>query len=596
MFRFAQTVLTLMTFVFLALSGFAQKNSPYQEVTAAFKAKPELLAFHRDSVRFVLEGAVPIKFLQKDVKISIAPEYVYKGGRLGLGEKVIFDGVYDAGISDLKFSMPFVMPYREGMQVGELQVGAIVHKGKRVFKVPAKLVAQGVDTTPLLARMGQIVPDEPIPVIGIMLQEGEARVEAPEIREFEVFFSLGSDRLLEWPVALERFLLSGVEGKAVTKAQVIGLVSGENQELANPSLGDLRASQVKNRLRNYKLLQKVQIEDLSRSKSWFDFRIAFGNYSGLSDKEKESFYEVLTSGKDYETQLRELRALPGYTKVSRDLFPKLRSAKVVITLEKSQEKGGNPNAVYQAISQGLSLDGFSQEQLQLAANQARSLDQKQQIYAKLAEKYASDIVFNNYGVVLINQAQRELGEAYRRELIQRAVTALRQAVRMKPRSEIFHNLGRALILKGDYFDAYVAISEASAMERNETGEFLRFNEGLRGALDIVNGDYKLATIRLNRAPETEENLFNKGLAHFLSKEYKAAIEAFEDCVQRNREYGYGFYGLALLAALTEDRQALYENLSKAVEKSEYLRERAMEELIFRKFMDEKEFQAIVLFP
>jgi tetratricopeptide (TPR) repeat protein len=150
-------------------------------------------------------------------------------------------------------------------------------------------------------------------------------------------------------------------------------------------------------------------------------------------------------------------------------------------------------------------------------------------------------------------------------------------------------LGRALILRGDYFEAYVAISEASALERDETNEFLRLNEGIRGALDIINGDYRLATIRLNRAPENETNLFNKGLAYFLIDDLAPALEAFEQSVQANRDYGYGFYGLAMIAAVTRDKQALFENLAKAVERSEFLKERALRDILFQPYQDESEF-------
>jgi tetratricopeptide (TPR) repeat protein len=155
-----------------------------------------------------------------------------------------------------------------------------------------------------------------------------------------------------------------------------------------------------------------------------------------------------------------------------------------------------------------------------------------------------------------------------------------------------HNLGRALILRGDYFDAYVAISEASALERNESNEFLRFNEGVRGALDIMNGDYKLATIRLNRAPETPMNLFNKGLAYLLADELGSAAIAFEESVQSNREYGYGFYGLAVIAAISGDRQALFENLRKATERSEYLKERALRDILFKTYHSDPEFMNV----
>jgi tetratricopeptide (TPR) repeat protein len=48
---------------------------------------------------------------------------------------------------------------------------------------------------------------------------------------------------------------------------------------------------------------------------------------------------------------------------------------------------------------------------------------------------------------------------------------------------------------------------------------------------------------LNKA----EDFFNKGIAHFLLGDYLNASAAFESSVIQNRELGYGYYGLALVA-------------------------------------------------
>jgi len=152
-----------------------------------------------------------------------------------------------------------------------------------------------------------------------------------------------------------------------------------------------------------------------------------------------------------------------------------------------------------------------------------------------------------------------------------------------------HNVGRAYLLRGDYFEAYVAISEASALEKEETNDFLNYNEGLRGALDILNGDYKLATIRFNRTVENESNFFNRGLAYFLTEDYLSASKNFESAVQADRETGYGFYGLALVAAVNGDKEVFVENLGKAIERSEFLKDKALKDINFKNYRDDQEF-------
>jgi tetratricopeptide (TPR) repeat protein len=242
------------------------------------------------------------------------------------------------------------------------------------------------------------------------------------------------------------------------------------------------------------------------------------------------------------------------------------------------------------------LDDFTKEHLIYAGHKAPRLHEKETIYLKLTEIFPSELSFNNLGVVYLNQAQRELNHQEKNLLINKAIAMFRQANKFRITSVSMHNLGRALILRGDYFEAYVAISEASTLERDETNEFLRINEGVRGGLDILNGDYRLATIRLNRAPENEINLFNKGLAYFLVDDLAPALEAFEESVQANREFGYGFYGLAMIAAVSGDKQGLFENLKKAVERSEFLKDRALREILFQPYQGEAEFLQIFKSP
>uniref|UniRef100_UPI0035947F07 tetratricopeptide repeat protein n=1 Tax=Aquiflexum sp. TaxID=1872584 RepID=UPI0035947F07 len=282
--------------------------------------------------------------------------------------------------------------------------------------------------------------------------------------------------------------------------------------------------------------------------------------------------------------------LPAYRNISRDLFPKLSAAKISVELEDTRFNNTEIAAsVYALLQNGKPLEGFNQDHLVFAGQTAKRLDEKEAIFLKLTEIYPSELAFNNLGVVYLNQAQRELDTRDKNVLVTKSINMFRQANRIKTTSVSLHNIGRAYLLRGDYFDAYISISEASALEKNETDAFLIYNEGVRGALDIINGDYKLATIRLNRASENEENLFNKGLAYFLAEDYRMALESFEECVQKGRETGYGFYGLALVASYSEDVEALKENLSKAIDRSEFLRERALRDINFKPYFDKKEF-------
>ena len=555
-------------------------------------AKPDVLTLHRDSVRVRIQGALPLAYLTKETKIHIYPEYRYGEGSLRLGRLTPFDGEYVLSTVQAKLDETIVFPYLEGMEKGELVIKGQIEREDKTYSVPEKTLAKGLNTAPLLARMGQITPDEPIPDLGIFMTADFSGINTMETREFMVPFVLGKDQPVSksLPSALNNLIVRGEQGMAVRKVAATGIVSPENQELADPNLAAKRSDAMKSLLKGFPNLNPLPIDNAYRKNDWFDFRLLLGVYEGITATEKEDYYNILLERSDFETQLRKMRQLKTYSKVSKDLFPKLRGVKVAIILENTRFSDPEIAAsVYRLLKEGKSLDDFTKEHLVYAGHKAPRLHEKEAIYLKLTEIFPSELSFNNLGVVYLNQAQRELNVSEKNLLINKAIAMFRQANKFRITSVSMHNLGRALILRGDYFEAYVAISEASTLERDETNEFLRLNEGVRGALDILNGDYRLATIRLNRAPENEINLFNKGLAYFLIDDLAPALEAFEETVQANRDYGYGFYGLAMIAAVSGDKQALFENLKKAVERSEFLKERALKEILFQPYQEESEF-------
>ncbi|MCH7410846.1 tetratricopeptide repeat protein [Belliella sp. DSM 111904] len=592
MFRLIRNISKALLIAVL-LSNCSPKLSKFDNLLDGIVAKPQALTMHRDSVRFKLEGAIPLQYLKSDVKILLYPEYSYGEGALRLAEIVAFDGTYTKVVNQAKIDADFVFPYLPGMESGELIVKGLVMQKGDARNVTSKKVADGLYTTPLLARVGQVTPDEPIPPIGVYMKSDFSDLQREIIKVHTVKFGQGSSMLDAGSLIGEdgEPIVSLIaSGKVLKKINVVGIHSFESQELNKPSLAQQRGESARQRVRTLVNNPNVQVTSSHRNQDWFDLRVLLGDYEGITSTQKEEIYNVILSDKAFDTQLRELQRLSSYAKVSRDLFPKLRVAKIEVTYENTGFSDPEVAAnVHRLLQDGKSINTLTKEQLIYAGELASRLSEKERIYSKLVEIHDSELAQNNLGVVYLNLAQRELNHKEKNQLITKAMSHFRQANRMNATSYAFHNLGQAFLLRGDYFEAYVAISEASSLERDETNDFLRFNEGLRGAIDIINGDYKLATIRLNRAPENQHNLFNKGLAYFLAEDYQNASESFEESVQVDRNYGYGFYGLAMVAAVSNDRSRLYENLKKAVERSEYLRERALNDLIFKKFRAEQEF-------
>jgi tetratricopeptide (TPR) repeat protein len=577
--------------VFVLVLACSPKTYQFEKLMDGISAKPGVLELHRDSIRFSIQGAIPLEYLSKDTKISLYPEYVYGEGALRFDEIVPFDGAYEKVVTAARVDKTYVVPFISGMESGQLILKGVVERKQSPVQVPSKILAIGLETTPRLVRYGLVFPDEPIPFIGKYMEREFFEGSGPEEKVFFIRFDQGSAQKQDNPIPLQMrdYILQVEPGKRIAKVVVTGLQSPESKDDIG-GLAKMRADFVSERLKNNRSLKNLTFETSYRYRDWFDLRQLLADYEGFDESEKEDIYRILVNEDSYANQLKALQRTPYFQKISRELFPDLRAAKVIFVLEPSLGNGEqvaasayaklNDRAVSWEVTEGFLVQ---------AAQKAQKLDEKEAIYKKLTELHPSDYAFNNLGVVYLNLAQRELDTKKRNDFIMAALNSLRQANRIRSNSITLHNIGRAYLLRQDIFAAYVAISEASAMENDESNAFLMYNEGIRGALDILNGDYRLATIRLNRATESEDTYFNKGIAHYMTQEYRLAAENFENAVQANRDSGFGFYGLALVAAANNDETALFENLEKAVSRSESLKQYALRDVNFGRFRDRPEF-------
>jgi tetratricopeptide (TPR) repeat protein len=169
---------------------------------------------------------------------------------------------------------------------------------------------------------------------------------------------------------------------------------------------------------------------------------------------------------------------------------------------------------------------------------------------------------------------------------------LQQAYRIEPNAHILHNQGQILALKGAHWEAYKKLSEASVLSKKP--EFIMPNEMLRGALDVLRGDYKLSTLRFDFKIKDPKDLFNKGLAYYLIGDFAQATMAFEESVIQGREFGYGYYGLAMIAVQTGQGEIAAIHLQKAISYNKSLLQLLVTDPIFEELMADpvylKQFQ------
>jgi hypothetical protein len=154
-----------------------------------------------------------------------------------------------------------------------------------------------------------------------------------------------------------------------------------------------------------------------------------------------------------------------------------------------------------------------------------------------------------------------------------------------------HNLGIVFWLWKDKFSAYNNFYRSIAL--TESDDLLKVHQAALGAVSIFNGDYRLAVIHLNKAESNPVNLFNQGLANLLmGDDYNATIQ-FENSAIKNMGNGFPFYGLAIIAARNGEEMKLYENLKKAISRSDFLRKRAANDFEFAAYHEREGFKKVL---
>ncbi|KEO72395.1 OmpA family protein [Anditalea andensis] len=596
------TILTMLggVMVLTACSNLQSivNKSANQQITV----NPDPLILHGDSVKFDLQARLPQRMMNNSVSYTIEPQYEYQNRFQEVNGQIVFDGASVSRNETPERSQTMSFPFREGMENGNLNVvGRVSHKKKdKTASSGSTKVADGIITTSRLTRVGQYTGEGDIPMLGMFMGHSYSDLAEIEPTEVEFYFEQGKSTLRPSETNSERgkYLKAFIADNNITKTVTItGTHSPEGSERINRDLSKNRAQQIERFYRaemeryDYRAeSQEVQFIIKPVVDDWSDFRILLDDYDGISDGEKEAYFEIIGGSGDFDAKERAMQSLPSYRTVFNDLYPQMRIAKTEILTTKDKKSEAEISSLSNQIVRGsITAEELTEDEMGYAAALEPSLITKQRIYEKQVEAYNSPMAHNNLGVVYLNLARRSASSSERNDLLNKAIRSFEAANAEGKNGYATHNLGQVYLLRGDYQTAYKHLSDASTMS-TEDDNFEHVNDGIRGAVDILNGDYKLATLRLNNAPENEVNLFNKGLAYLLAEDYRNATNAFEESVMVNREFGYGYYGLAIIAARAEDAPVANENIKKAAERSAELKRRAATDLEFRKIKDSSEFR------
>jgi hypothetical protein len=575
-------VYTLVSFGALAMAGCTLPQMIKMVKDKKVDVSPNPLEVHKDTVKFAMSGSIPAKVLKKGTVLTVNTFYKYGESELALPPIPFKAEDYPANsTSETPVTKDFSFPYQPALKQGTLEIGFVASKGPKSKSTPRVAVATGLITTSKLvqnsyyaafADHGYNNQEELIPVVvpNFLFERGKSVLRKSELKA-------------DQGKKLDAFIASKNITRTVT---ITGTHSPEGLERINSKLSEERAAAIekfyREEMKKYdyqgvaadiKFILKPIVDD------WSEFKTALASYTGVSAEEKTEYLNVINNGGTFEEQEKALKKLKSYNKVFKDVYPGLRAAKTEILIVKAKKTDAEISVLAKQITKGeAAADALSFEELMYSATLTPSLEEKAAIYEAATKKGSNWNAHNNLAATYIQQAIENPSAAS--GLVDKAAVQLDLAAKIKETPEVNANLATVTLWKGNPYKAY---SYANKALNGASSDVSRGVNGVKGATEIYQAKYADAVRSTSSSTDSYVNLFNKGLAQLLSKDYSNAASSFAASTGKNPNYAIAFYGAAVAAARNNSGDAVVSNLVSAVKLDPSLKEKALTDLEFAKF-------------
>lgn len=576
---YAAVLLGTMTF-----SGCALNKMMQAAQEQAIDVTPNPLELHGDEVAFTVDIELPAKMLKDGITYTLNPYYVYGDKEIAL-DAVDFkkEDYPNSDTQPVTTSQEFSFAYEEDMSTnGELllQGTATIEKNGKTASTDRMPYATGIITTSQMvmpsyyaayADHGYNNKEELIPNnVVFNFDQGRSVLKTSELRsekgkEFNAF----------------------IAEKNVTRTVTItGTHSPEGPERINSNLSEDRAKAIEKYYRrqmdryDYKgmadsinFILKPVVED------WTDFKKMLAEYGGITQAQKNDYLKIVNGAGSFEEKEDELQKLDTYKKVFKDIYPELRAAKTEVLTVKEKKSDAEISVLAKQIAKDEApADTLSMEELLYAATLTPSLEEKATLYTAATKKDESNpVAHNNLGATHLAMAKEAEGSAMS-DHVEKAITQLELSNKKKENGAAYANLASAYLMQGNAEKAADAIAKAEGMMLSSENE--RGLMGVAGSVEIMMGEYDEATTSLSNATDTEENMFNKGLAQLLKGEYENAINSFKEVTSENDDNAKAHYATAIAYARLGQETNVISSLKSATMADPDLKSKALNDLEF----------------
>ena len=520
-----------------------------------------------NKVNAEITGTFPQKKFAKKGILVVTPVLKYEGQE-ALGEPVTYVGEkakengrtvsYKYGGT---YNQSCSFDYVPAMRKSELYLRFEARVGKKIIEIPDVKIADGVVATSELAEAKDnktaTTPDKFQRVIQ-ELTEADIKflIQSAELRSSETRSAGVKDLQAAIKEAQDN------ERKEISKVEVAGYASPDGGMDLNEKLAQNRQKAAANFLKRDLKKNKVTtaVESTITAEDWEGFRRALEN-SNMQDKDLVlRVLAMYSDPEEREAQIKNLSAV--YATIAEEILPALRRSRLILTTDLIGKTDDEIRELAKNDPAQLSV-----EELLYAATLTNDKAEKLALYKKAAELYNDYRAWNSMGQIYFQDG--EIAEARR---------CFSKALEINPNDpDVNYNAGVAAMADGDLAKAEEYLGKAAGTKGN-------LNAAL-GTLYTQKGDYAAAKQAYG---ETATN--NAAVQQILNEDYAAASKTLDAVKDPNATTAYL---KAVVAARTNDVQAVYTNLRAAIAQDAKLKARAAQDIEFAKFAEDPEFQAIV---
>ena len=520
-----------------------------------------------NKVNAEITGTFPQKKFAKKGVLVVTPVLKFDGQEV-LGEPVTYVGEkakengrtvnYKNGG---KYTQSCSFDFVPAMIKSELYLRFEARVGKKVLEIPDVKIADGVVVTSDLAKASDnktaATPDKFQRVIQ-ELTEADIKflIQSADLRSKET----NSDEMKALQAAIKD--AKEAERKEINKIEVSGYASPDGGMDLNEKLAQNRQKVAANFLQKDLKKNKVAnaIESNITAEDWDGFQKAMEN-SNLQDKDLVlRVLSMYSDPEEREAQIKNLSAV--YKNIADEILPALRRSRLILTTDLIGKSDDEIRELAKNDPAQLSV-----EELLYAATLTEDKAEKMALYQKAAELYNDYRAWNGQGQLYFEAGNNA-----------EAIRCYLKALEIQPNDpDVNYNAGVAFMAAGDLEKAEYHLGKAAGTRANLSAAM--------GTLYTQKGDYAAA-----KKAYGENATNNAAVQQILNEDYAAASKTLNNVKEPNAVTAYL---KAVVAARTNDRNAVYANLRAAVAQDASLKARAARDIEFAKFAEDAEFQAIV---